>query len=77
MLIDFQDAVVVVTGGARGIGRVVAETFALEHATVIVCDLPGPDLDAFERANPPIGVEVCDVSNLRVLRRFENVWANE
>jgi NAD(P)-dependent dehydrogenase (short-subunit alcohol dehydrogenase family) len=34
---DFTDAVVLVTGGAKGIGREIAQTFLDAHAKVIVC----------------------------------------
>ncbi|VFQ43276.1 3-oxoacyl-ACP reductase FabG [Desulfoluna butyratoxydans] len=35
----------IVTGGAQGIGRVIAETFAREGATVIAVDMTKPDYD--------------------------------
>lgn len=40
--IDLRDAVVVVTGGARGIGRATAAGFAAEGARVCLGDLDGP-----------------------------------
>lgn len=40
----FKDKVVVVTGGAQGIGRAAAVRFAAEGALVVVVDLPKSDL---------------------------------
>ena len=41
----FQDKVVVVTGGASGIGRAAAVRFASEGARVVVVDLPESDVN--------------------------------
>ncbi|MDQ1581998.1 MAG: hypothetical protein QOF36_52 [Microbacteriaceae bacterium] len=58
MLIDFTDKVVLVSGGARGIGRTIVERFLAENATVVALDLGFPD---------PLPAEVasitCDVTN--------------
>ncbi len=44
--LDFTGRTVLVTGGAGGLGRACVETFLAAGATVVVCDLPSPRLDA-------------------------------
>jgi 3-oxoacyl-[acyl-carrier protein] reductase len=46
MLIDLRGKVAIVTGGGRGIGRVIATTLAQEGVTVIVTDVRQDLLDA-------------------------------
>jgi len=58
MLIDYAGQVVVVSGGARGIGRAIVERFVDEHAQVVALDL------AFDDALPDGVVSlVCDVTD--------------
>ncbi|KAH8927453.1 retinal short-chain dehydrogenase/reductase [Atractiella rhizophila] len=40
---DWETEVVVVTGGANGIGRIIAETLAVRHVVVVVLDVEEPD----------------------------------
>jgi 3-oxoacyl-[acyl-carrier protein] reductase len=44
MDLNLEDKVVIVTGGAAGIGRATAEAFEKEGATVVVWDLPAVDV---------------------------------
>lgn len=37
--IDWTEQVVLITGGANGLGRVLAETLAVKHVTVVVLDI--------------------------------------
>ena len=53
MNLNLKDKVVIVTGGAAGIGRATVEAFEREGATVVVWDLPEVDVtqaDAVEKA---------------------------
>jgi NAD(P)-dependent dehydrogenase (short-subunit alcohol dehydrogenase family) len=58
----FQDKVVVVTGGARGIGRAAALRFASEGAQLVVVDLPGPELDGCLEALTGMGAKAIAVA---------------
>ena len=57
----FQDKVVVVTGGAQGIGRAAAVRFATEGARVVAVDLPGSDLGECVAAVEEVGGEALAV----------------
>ena len=50
----FQDRHVVVTGGARGIGRAIVEAFVTEGASVVALDVLAEELDVMrsEQAEP-------------------------
>jgi len=70
----FQDKVVVVTGGARGIGRAAAVRFGSEGARVVVVDLPGSDLKscvaAVEQAGGQAGAVEADVTRAADVERY-------
>jgi NAD(P)-dependent dehydrogenase (short-subunit alcohol dehydrogenase family) len=55
---------VLITAGAGGIGRAMAETFADAGARVHICDVDLKAMDALRAARPAITSSVCDVSDL-------------
>ncbi|MCW5623922.1 MAG: SDR family oxidoreductase [Burkholderiales bacterium] len=67
---------VLVTAGAGGIGRAIAETFADAGARVHACDVDVPALDRLARERPDIGRSVTDVSDpVQVEQLFADVRA--
>lgn len=67
---------VLVTAGASGIGRAIADLLIENGARVHVCDVSEPFLDDFRRAHPGHGTSVCDVSDeAAVARLFADVRA--
>ena len=60
----FENKVVMVTGGAAGIGRVTAENFAGEGARVAICDVnPEAGQAAAKALGPEASFEQVDVAN--------------
>lgn len=60
----FENKVVMVTGGAAGIGRVTAENFAREGARVAICDVnPQAGNEALKALGPEASFEQVDVSS--------------
>ncbi len=53
---------VLITGGARGIGRVMAQSFSQAGAKVHVCDILTDALDDLRRDHPAIATREADVS---------------
>ncbi|MEI9414435.1 SDR family oxidoreductase [Mesorhizobium sp. Cs1321R2N1] len=73
MDLELENKRVLVTAGASGIGRAVAERFAAEGAKVLVCDV---DPDAIERVQAEAGLQAvaADVSSSQaVVQLFEEV----
>jgi NAD(P)-dependent dehydrogenase (short-subunit alcohol dehydrogenase family) len=56
--------VVMITAGASGIGRVIAETFLSHGSRVHVCDIDPSAIDDFSRINPGAGTSVTDVADI-------------
>ena len=54
---------VLISGGAAGIGRAIAESFLLAGAKVHVCDSSAEELDAFLTANTGATATLADISN--------------
>jgi len=59
---DFT-GMVLISGGAAGIGRTIAESFLLAGANVHVCDSSAENLDDFLAANTDATATLADVSN--------------
>lgn len=55
MSFDARDKIVLITGGAGGIGSALAESLASSGAVIIVADLDGPRADAVAASLPGLG----------------------
>ncbi len=61
---------VLVTAGAAGIGRAIAQTFAVNGARVHVCDVSQEVLDRCGREQPELSRSLADVSSLADVDRL-------
>jgi NAD(P)-dependent dehydrogenase (short-subunit alcohol dehydrogenase family) len=61
---------VVVTAGARGIGRAIVERFLATGARVWTCDVEAAALDELRSACPLVGAAACDVSDRSQVEGF-------
>ncbi len=57
-----QGSVAVVTGGASGLGRVIAETLLQKGAQVVVLDIDQEALDGLKHDLPEVMVYACDLT---------------
>ncbi|KAH9820757.1 hypothetical protein DFH28DRAFT_884161 [Melampsora americana] len=69
--IDWTEQIVLITGGADGLGRVIAETLAMKHITVVVLDVK-PFVNSGEELEYDIHHFVCDVSNPKSVEEVTN-----
>lgn len=71
---DFAGKVVLITGGARGLGLVLARELAAENAKIAICSRNEAELDAARRELEEMGAEVfaarCDVTDRAAAERF-------
>lgn len=69
--VDWEEEVVVITGGASGLGRVLAGMYGMRGASVAVLDLRVPGSGEGEGSEGLAGVRwyACDVSRLEEVRR--------
>ncbi len=74
----FRGKIVLVTGGAHGIGRAAAQRFATEGAMVAIADLDGGAAERAAEALPGVGVGIeADVGDERAVERMvQEVVAN-
>lgn len=73
---DFDHAVVLVTGGASGVGRTIAESFIARGASAHVCDASRDHIDDFLTNNPTATASHCDISDPdQVASTFEDFRA--
>ena len=71
---DFRNKVVLITGGSRGLGLVLAREFALENAKLVICARNGEELKRAKKDLENQGAEVldvvCDVRNQNEVERM-------
>ncbi len=63
MELSCQGLRVIVTAGATGIGRAIAELLLTNGAQVHICDIAAEQLAACQAANPSIGTTQADISD--------------
>ena len=73
-LISFKDKVVIITGGSRGLGLVLARTFAREGAKLAICARQEDELERAKKDLQVLGAEVfsgvCDVREREQVSSF-------
>ncbi|MFQ5549016.1 MAG: SDR family NAD(P)-dependent oxidoreductase [Woeseia sp.] len=72
---DSTAPVALITAGAAGIGRVMAEAFITQGYRVHVCDNDPAAIDSLTQANSDISATQGDVSNVAQVAQTSNVHA--
>jgi 3-oxoacyl-[acyl-carrier protein] reductase len=67
MNLNLKDKVVIVTGGAAGIGRATGEAFTGEGAKVVVWDVPGVDVTKTDVVNAAVEKVIAEHGRIDVL----------
>ena len=70
MDLDIKGLRVLVTAGANGIGRAIAQRFAGDGARVHICDVDEAALAAFASSDPAITSTRCDVSDRAAVKNL-------
>lgn len=70
MIVDTADKRVIVTAGANGIGRVIAERFQAQGARVFICDIDEAAIEGIKQITPEIGAFKADASDEQDVGRF-------
>lgn len=77
---DFKNKVVLITGGSRGLGLVLARVFAREGARIAICARDGEELERAKQDLQSNGAEVfsgvCDVRDQNQVNNFVEVVIN-
>ncbi len=63
---------VVITGASRGIGKAIAEKFAAQHHSVLVCSRDEKKLEELRQKHPSIAVFSCDMALKEEVRKFSH-----
>lgn len=78
---DFHDRVVLITGGSRGLGLVMARQFVAEGARLAICARNKVELerarDEFDKQGAKVLAEVCDVTFPHQVQAFCSIVRNE
>ena len=63
MVVKNPQSIVLITGGASGVGQAIAESFLNDGAAVHICDANADNIEAFLHSNPAASATVCDVAD--------------